>query len=76
MSVNLKFVVMLPTNATNAGDPAKRAFVIDHNYPADEEHAADIIGWLHANGIQAKVVTFDKFHEKLQNYRDRVDAAS
>lgn len=65
------YVVMHPTNATNKGNPKLRAFVV-----TDEEHAADIVVWLNANGTQAEVVTLEKYHQKLANYNERVAAAS
>lgn len=63
--------VLIETNATNGGDPAKRSMPAN-----DEEHAAELVLWLHQNGIAAKVVTFDRYTEKLRNYNDRVSAAS
>jgi hypothetical protein len=63
--------VLIETNATNGGDPAKRAM-----HANGEDHAADLVLWLHLNGIAAKVVTGDRYNEKLRNYNDRVSAAS
>lgn len=64
-------VVLVETNATNGGDPAKRAM-----HANGEEHAADLVLWLYHNGVSSKVVTGDRYNEKLRNYNDRVSAAS
>lgn len=78
MSVTDQLVVMLPTNATNKGNPELRAYVVNPDFIMNvvEEFAADMVAWLAANGITAEVVTLDRYHEKLQNYRERVGAAS
>ena len=68
---NNQYVVMIATNATNKGNPQLRAYVV-----TDEELAADMVGWLHANDIKSEVVTLDRYHERLQDYRERVAAAS
>lgn len=66
-----QYVVMIATNETNKGNPEIRAYVV-----TDEELAADMVGWLHANDIKSEVVTLDRYHERLQDYRERVAAAS
>lgn len=65
------YMVLVETNTTNAGDPAKRAISAEN-----EEHAADLVLWLYYNGISAKVVTFDEYTRKLKNYQERVAAAA
>lgn len=67
--------VIIATNATNVGDPQIRALVVDVE-PSNPTFVHDIAAWLLSNGIQCEVVSPDKYHQKLQNYRERVAAAS
>lgn len=71
-------VVMLPSNEHNSGHPDTRSYRVNADFIMNdaEEFAADMIEWLAANGIQAKVVTVEQYEAKLQNYNERVAAAS